>query len=341
MTEKTKGFTKSGDSPPTPRKLSWQYHDLAYKIRLAPRHFAATNLLRFLGKVANDGGTSHYGYASLMANCDVRSRSAMATTVKYLLTVGIAEVGQPILTRTKGGIGNETSHYKLHLGAMQALVKHQGIFDPETGKLIRHARWERPDGVPVSDTPNQEGVPVNGGRGVPVNGDTGVPVSEQGCTCEPYSNPQGTPSLTPKKNPLSKAGAAKSFSSVSSNGEPEPTDVNPAGNGLVLTNSKGGSKSSRFTLKRWCGECNGESKITDGDVCPHCGEDMGGGGDWLEAPRSDAEGKHAMESILDLIDLVDHGGVFKAASPLKRRWIAMGKHAPEFQKWLDETGDTK
>jgi len=333
MTEKTNGFTKSGGSPPTQRKLSWQYDDLAGKIRLAKRHFAATRLLCFLGKVANDGGTSHYGYASLMANCGVCSRTAMAATVKYLLTVGIAEVGQPILTRTKGGVGNETSHYKLHLGAMQALIRHQKIFNLETGKLIRHPKWERPDGVPVSDTPPQEGVPVNGG--------TGVPVSEQGCTCEPYSNPQGTLIENPKKNPLSKADAAESSFPGSSNGEPESTAEEPAGNGLVLTNSNGDLKSSkRFSLKRWCSACDEPSKITDGEDCPHCGENIAmNGGDWLTAPRSDADGKRQMECVLNSSD--DHSEVFKHASPVQQRWIAMGEFAPEFQKWLDETGDTK
>ena len=307
--EKTNGFTKSGGSPPTqPRKLSWQYEDLAFKIQLAPRQFAARNLLRFLGKVANDGGTSHYGYASLMANCDVRSRSAMATTVKYLLTVGIGEIKQPILTRTKGGIGNETSHYKLHLGAMQKLVKHQGIFDIETGKLIRHPKWERPDGVPVSGTPTKEGVPVRGDTGVPVRGDTGVPVrgdtgvpvNEQGCTCEQYSNPQGTPIENPKENPLSKARAAmeEDGSSVSSNGEPGPTVGNPADAGLVVTNSSANPK--RFSLKRWCSSCNGESKINDGDECPHCGEKINAvGGDWFKTPKANADGKRERWMPLD------------------------------------------
>jgi hypothetical protein len=107
---------------------------------------------------------------------------------------------------------------------------------------------------------------------------------------------------------------------------------------LVLTNSGGGS-SKRFTLKRWCSECDEPSKITDGDECPHCGENIAMNGDWLTAPRSDADGKRQMEHVLNSSD--DHQEVFKHASPLRRRWIAMGEFAPEFQKWLDETGDTK
>jgi hypothetical protein len=340
--EKTNGFTKSGGSPPTkPRKLSWQYEDLAFKIQLAPRQFAARNLLRFLGKVANDGGTSHYGYVSLMANCDVRSRSAMATAVKYLLTVGIAEIKQPILTRTKGGIGNDTSHYKLHLGAMQKLVEHQGIFDPETGKLIRHPKWERPDGVPVtgipvSGTPTQEGVPVNEGTGVPVSGDTGVPVNEQGCTCEPYSNPQGTPIENPNRNPLSKAGAdIEDCSLVSQRDETatEPETTEPNADGSPDASSNGAPKV--FTRKRWCPVCNEMSKLgdVDGFECPHCGSEN----EWLTAPKSDADGIRLITQILDTSSVDDRRWQYLHASVSQRRWIAMTKHADELATVLRES----
>jgi hypothetical protein len=288
-----------------------------------------------------------------MVNCGIRKRDSVRIAIQYLLTVGIAETKQPILTR-KQGVGGSTSHYKLHLGAMQALIRHQKIFDVETGKRIHYPEFERPDGVPVKGTPTQEGVPVKGDTGVPVTG-TGCPLEGDGGV--PVNGYRGVPVIgpvtlnrtlieppqNPKNNPLSKTAPAMEEDdfSVSSNREPGPTATRPDGNGLVLTNSGGGLKSSkRFTLKRWCSECNEPSKITDGDECPHCGENIALNGDWLTAPRSDAEGTRMMEAILNG-DKPTHQEVFEYAKPNQRRWIAMGKHAPEFQKWLDETGDTK
>jgi hypothetical protein len=333
MNTEKNGFTKYGGSPPTKtRKLSWQYEDLAFKIQVAPRHFAARDLLRFLGKAANDGGTSHYGYESLMANCGIRSRTAMATTVKYLLTVGIDEVKQPILTRTQGD-GKNTSRYKLHLGAMQKLVKHQGVFDPETGKLIRHTKWERPDGVPVSDTPAEEGVPVSGGGGVPVSDTPGVPVNEQGGTCESYSNPHITLSENPKDKPLSKAATAEEDSSVFEDEAPSPTpDRGTNGETTPISSAR---PAQRFSLKRWCPVCNEPAKLGGGDECSHCGAEN----EWLTAPRSDAYGKRLMEQILGSAD--DRRVNYANVSVSQRRWIAMGKYAAEFEQWLAENGDTK
>jgi hypothetical protein len=332
MNTEKNGFTKSGGSPPTKsRKLSWQYEDLAFKIQVAPRHFAARNLLRFLGKVANDGGTSHHGYASLMANCDIRSRSTMYVAIHYLLTVGIAEIKQPILTRTKGGIGNETSHYKLHLGAMQALVRHQGIFDIETGKLIRHPKWERPDGVSVNDIPTKEGVSVKGYTGVSVNGDTGVSVNEHGCIGEQNSNPQGTHSKNPKNNSLSKADAAEEDSSEDEQSSAPDPDTN--GETTPISSARPGQ---RFSLKRWCPICNEPAKLGGGDECSHCGAEN----EWLTAPRSDADGKRSMEQLLSG-SADDRRLDYANVSVSQRRWIALTKYAAEFEQWLAENGETK
>jgi hypothetical protein len=215
------GFVDSGNSPPkSKRKLSWQYHDLASKIQLAPRKFAATELLRFLGKAANDGGTSHHGYASLAANTGIRKLDNVRIAIQYLLTVGIAEVKQPILTR-KTGVGKNTSHYKLHLGAMQAVVKHQGIFD-EAGKLIRHTKWERLDGIPVTGTPAEEVYPQQG-DGIPVTGTPGIPVTGTRYPRKGVTNPQEPPIKNPKENSLNRARPKRSFV-LSSSG---PVQANP------------------------------------------------------------------------------------------------------------------
>lgn len=354
MNDETKGFTKSGGSPPTQRKLSWQYDDLAGKIQLAPRQFAATRLLVFLGKASNDGGTSHHGYASMMALTGIRSRHSVADAIKYLLTVGIAEVKQPILTRTKGGIGKETSHYKLHLGAMQRLIEHQGIFDLETGK---QTRYQRSEGVPVTDTPTEEGVPVSGDTGVPVS-DRGVPVADTPCTRDGYRGVPVSDTVTliepsrnphksnPKENPLSKAGAPSESSSFDSDEQELDPDVVTAranGKGLTLSSSGGDSKSSQpvFTLKRWCGDCNEQSKGTEDEPCPHCGMDAYTGGDWLTAPRSDAEGKRMVERNLALSTDENRRWTYLNAPACQRRWIALTKFADEMTTVLAETGESK
>lgn len=348
MTEKN-GFTKSGGSPPTKRKLSWQYDDLAGKIQLAPRQFAASRLLCFLGKAANDGGTSHHGYASLMSNTGIRSRHSVADAIKYLLTVGIEEVKQPILTRTKGGMGKETSHYKLHLGAMQKLVQHQGIFDIETGKL---ARYKQSECVPVS---GDTGVPVTD-RGVPVTdtgctreGYRGVPVSDTQTLIEPSNNPHEG---NPKKNPLSKARATSESSSSFDEDDLAAAEAemaarqsaSPNGNGSPKNSSDGDLKSSKqFTLKRWCPICNepaklgGENADLGGIECAHCGGDNIG----LTAPMSDAKGKRWMEQLLDGSSEDDRHWHYSHASVSQRRWIAMGKFADEMAQVLAANGESK
>jgi hypothetical protein len=359
--EKKNAFTKSGGSPPTQRKLSWQYDNLASKIQLASRQFAATRILCFFGHAANDGGTSHHGYASIMANTGIRSRNSVAVAIKYLLTVGIDEK-QPILTRTKGGKGKETSHYKLHLGAMQKLVEHQGIFDIETGK---QSRYKQSEGVPVTGIPTEEGVPVNGDTGVPVS-DRGVPVTVTPYTCDEYRGVPVTETVTlnepsmnphksnPKENPLSKARAASESESSSSDAfdeadlaaaEAAVRSSTPHGNGSPRNSFGGDSKSRQpvFSLKRWCPYCNEPAKLggENADVgmitCPHCGaENLG-----LTAPRSDASGKREMEQLLDGSSVDDRAEVYKYASVSQRRWIAMTKFADEMTTVLAETGESK
>jgi hypothetical protein len=112
-----------------PRKLSWQYHDLAQKIQTGPRQHSAKLLLVFLGSVANDKGKPWPGYKAIMRNKSIRKKDTPAAALAVWKTAGILswESGQ-------GGGRDGTNKYRLNLDAMRALVNEQGLFDVETGK---------------------------------------------------------------------------------------------------------------------------------------------------------------------------------------------------------------
>jgi hypothetical protein len=52
------------------RKPSWQFHDLAQRIRTGPRQHSAKLILVFLSSAADDFGKSHHGYESIKRHGD-------------------------------------------------------------------------------------------------------------------------------------------------------------------------------------------------------------------------------------------------------------------------------
>jgi hypothetical protein len=117
-------------------KPSRQYHMLAQKIQARPRHHADKVVLEFLGSVANDNGESCHGYKSIMKNTGIRREETVVAALKYWSALkGKTVVGWET---GKGGGREGTNKYKLNLDAMKALVKEQGLFDPETGKALDH-----------------------------------------------------------------------------------------------------------------------------------------------------------------------------------------------------------
>jgi hypothetical protein len=114
------------------RKASWEYDDLAQKIQVSPRQLAAKLVLRHLASKSNDSGESHHGYASIAAHCSI-ARRQVSPALKYLRNLGL--VGW---TTGKGGPKKQnTNRYALNLAVMRKIVRQQGVFHPETGKLVR------------------------------------------------------------------------------------------------------------------------------------------------------------------------------------------------------------
>lgn len=114
------------------RKASWLFLDLAFKIQVAPRHYAAKLVLLFLAKTANNSGRSYHGYRSISAHLQL-GHSAIHTSLVYLRD------GLGILSWEQGSGGfqkRKTNDYTLDLTAMTALVAAQGVFNAD-GKLIR------------------------------------------------------------------------------------------------------------------------------------------------------------------------------------------------------------
>jgi DNA-binding transcriptional regulator YhcF (GntR family) len=118
---------------------------------------------------------------------------------------------------------------------------------------------------------------------------------------------------------------------LGSNGDTHDDDSAPT------TNATGNPK--RFSLKRWCNYCNEQSKHSDGDECPHCGENISEIGDWLKAPKTDTDGKRLMEQILNTTE-ADRRNVYVFAPACQRRWIALTKFADEQAKVLAESEAT-
>jgi len=112
------------------RKASWLYEDLAWKIQTPT--IACKLILTFLGKTANNAGKSYASYEYMRASTMIKSDSTISTALQFLRD------GLGILEWIPGGRGfiNDSNRYTLKLAAMKTLVKSQGIFDSETGKLI-------------------------------------------------------------------------------------------------------------------------------------------------------------------------------------------------------------
>lgn len=130
--------------PQTTRKPSWVIEDLAWKIQVkTPAH---KTVLAFLAKQANDSGRSYAGYRYMLQACSVGSRTTLSLALRALKDLGI-------LTWVQGGGGeaSDTNTYTLNLAAMRRVVKEQGVFDMETGKLVRTK--PSPVTVPAFETP--------------------------------------------------------------------------------------------------------------------------------------------------------------------------------------------
>jgi hypothetical protein len=114
------------------RKPSWYFHDLALKIQVAPRHDTAKLLLIFLAAKASDEGYSYHGYRSIAAHLG-KGHTAISQALQYLRD----DLRLLNWERGFGGRdGRQTNSYQLDLDAMKNLVAKQGVFHPETGKLI-------------------------------------------------------------------------------------------------------------------------------------------------------------------------------------------------------------
>jgi hypothetical protein len=127
------------------------------------------------------------------------------------------------------------------------------------------------------------------------------------------------------------------FSKVRAGMEPQTS------NGLPAANTEP-RPDKRFSLDRWCPNCNEHSKFGDGDECSSCHETIdreNWAEGWLKAPVSDAAGKRKMEMILGSSsgkgpeqDRLDRHEVYKYASACLRRWISMTSFSDEQMKAL-------
>ncbi len=183
-------------------KPSWKYLFLARRIQTAQRHYAAKLVLLHLADAADDHGRSWHGYDSIAAFCSI-NRSSVARGLRYLRD------DLRILTWTPGSGGvnkKDTNTYVLDLEAMKGLVAAQGVFNAETGKLIR------------PEEPNEEGqssrMPQPESSRMPQlsveSHERSVESHERvGRVAPCASNPQGTPREDP---PVENPAAAPPFS---------------------------------------------------------------------------------------------------------------------------------
>lgn len=115
---------------------SFAYLDLAFKIQFPPKHYAARIALWFLAKTANSSGKSYHGYRSISAHTQL-GHKAIHHALSFLRGCGILT-----WEKGEGGNPNGTNHYKLDLSGMRELVRTQGVFDFETGKLKKYGTKE-------------------------------------------------------------------------------------------------------------------------------------------------------------------------------------------------------
>jgi hypothetical protein len=184
------------------QKPSWQYLFYARRIQTGPRHVAAKLLLLHLADAADDNGRSWHGYKSISAFCNGLSKSSIYCALVYLRDE------LKILTWKTGSGGfnkKDTNTYTLDMEAMKALVCAQGVFDSETGKLIRSEddsqvlspNSTEPKSVSVSE-------PSVGIGEAPVGiGEASVGIGEHVSRyLSPIPNPHGTPTYKPpERNP--------------------------------------------------------------------------------------------------------------------------------------------
>jgi hypothetical protein len=132
-------MSKSNSQHPKPQraqKPSWQIQALAEQIQFPSRHFSATQILNFLARKTNDAGVSFHGYESIKSHTNVKTNRGVSLGLQFIKAYSTLIVGEPILTWVRGTGGatkKRTSVYKLHLVAMQKMVRLQGVFD-ENGR---------------------------------------------------------------------------------------------------------------------------------------------------------------------------------------------------------------
>jgi hypothetical protein len=125
------------------RKASWQCQDLAWKIDVGARHYATKLVLLFLAKSANDSLKTYHGYRSIAVHTGLTNEAIRKATVRLRDELGI-------LSWESGG-GSETNHYRLNLAAMTELVKQQGVFDVDSGRLLKYLETPQPSGAVPSN----------------------------------------------------------------------------------------------------------------------------------------------------------------------------------------------
>jgi hypothetical protein len=134
----------------TKRKNSWQCLDLAWKIDVGARHYATKLVLTFLAKTVNESCKTYHGYRSISTHTGLTHEAIRKAIVRLRDEFGI-------LTWKRGQGGNQdapdTNDYTLNLTAMKDLVRRQGIFNVDTGRLLKYEVPPQPseegsDGVP-------------------------------------------------------------------------------------------------------------------------------------------------------------------------------------------------
>lgn len=202
------------------RKASWLYEDLAWKIQTPTPTIKA--VLALLAKQANDGGHSYPSYEYVMACSGIGSKTTLSTSLRFLRDE------LKVLTWRKGGVGYANpNRYTLNLSAMKRLVETQGIFDPETGRLIEVSPVAVLQVSPVAVL-TQGGSESNGCTHSPDESESSLRESESslpksessGCTGTLYkNNPLG---IQPPKVSFCKETRGEFLESVSCGETPRP-----------------------------------------------------------------------------------------------------------------------
>jgi hypothetical protein len=185
-----------------PQKLSWQYLFFARRIQTGPRHYAAKLVLLHLADAADDNGRSWHGHKSISAFSNGLSRNAIYEALCFLRD------NLKVLTWKTGSGGfnkKDTNTYTLDLEAMKSVIIEQGIFDPESGKLLRPDEDSHviSQGTTEAQSCNPRQHSVVSSEGAVVSSEASVVSSEGVSRVIPQDiNPQGTPTYKPpERNP--------------------------------------------------------------------------------------------------------------------------------------------